>query len=74
MILETAYPWTSEGKDSYSNTFGSQTPVPGYPFIIQGQYDNLHTMTQAVIDGGGTGIIYWEPAWVSADIKDQWGG
>lgn len=32
MILETSYPWTTQGDDSYPNQFGSQIPMNGYPF------------------------------------------
>ena len=73
MILETAYPWTSGGKDSYNNSFGSQSPIAGYPFSTQGQSDMMKLITQKLIDGGGTGIIYWEPAWISSQMKDLWG-
>jgi arabinogalactan endo-1,4-beta-galactosidase len=73
MILETAYPWTTEGKDSYNNQFGGQTPLTGYPFTAKGQYDLLKKITQEVIDGGGRGVVYWEPAWISSGLKDLWG-
>jgi arabinogalactan endo-1,4-beta-galactosidase len=23
--------------------------------------------------GGGYGIVYWEPAWITSDMKDLWG-
>ena len=29
MMLETAYPWTNAGNDSYNNAFGSQAPLAG---------------------------------------------
>lgn len=74
MILETAYPWTTDRKDNYNNHFGGETPLAGYPFSVQGQSDLLKKLTQEVIDGGGSGIIYWEPAWISVpSLKDQWG-
>jgi len=73
MILETAYPWTIQNNDSYANIFGSQTPVPGYPYTLQGQFDIMKEITQAMKDGGGSGIIYWEPAWITSDMKDLWG-
>lgn len=73
MILETAYPWINTGKDSYNNSFGSQTPVSGYPFSVTGQYEMLKAITQEIKDGGGNGIIYWEPAWISSQMKDLWG-
>ncbi len=73
MVLETAYPWTSEGNDNYNNIFGSQTHLTGYPFSKQGQEDILIKITQEVIDGGGIGVIYWEPAWITSQMKDLWG-
>lgn len=73
MILETGYPWTTEGKDSYHNIFGSQDPTNGYPYTQQGQHDMLIKITQEVIDGGGKAVIYWEPAWISSGMKDLWG-
>lgn len=74
LILETAYPWTMEAKDNYNNLFGSDTPIDGFPFTKEGQLNMLIKLTQEVIDGGGSGIIYWEPAWLSVPgLKDQWG-
>ncbi len=73
MILETAYPWTDGYADNYANQFGSQTPISGYPFTQQGQLDLLKTMTQQLKDGGGVGIMYWEPAWITSDLKDLYG-
>lgn len=73
IILETAYPWTTEGNDDYNNLFGGDAPISGYPYTPEGQLDIMRAMTQEVIDGGGIGIIYWEPAWISSDMKDLWG-
>lgn len=72
MILEAAYPWTASGADSYNNAFGSQTPINGYPYTPQGQLDMMKKITQEVVDGGGAGVVYWEPAWISAPIRDLW--
>jgi arabinogalactan endo-1,4-beta-galactosidase len=73
MLLETAYPWTTSGNDSYTNIFGGQTPITGFPYTNQGQLDMMKTLTQEVMDGGGIGIIYWEPAWITSGMKDLWG-
>lgn len=73
MILETAYPWTTNGDDSYNNLFGGDAPITGYPYTNEGQLNILKKITQEVIDGGGIGLIYWEPAWISSDMKDMWG-
>ncbi len=73
MILETAYPWTMDGADEYHNVFDTQMPLSGYPFTPDGQYNFMVKLTQEVRDGGGLGIIYWEPAWISSEMKDLWG-
>jgi arabinogalactan endo-1,4-beta-galactosidase len=73
MILETAYPWTTSGVDSYSNQFGSETPLTGYPFTMEGQYNFMVALTQKVISAGGSGVMYWEPAWITSQMKDLWG-
>ncbi len=73
MVLETGYPWTNRNADGYANLFGSQTPLPGYPFTQQGQFDLMKTMTQQLKDGGASGILYWEPAWITSSLKDLYG-
>lgn len=73
MILETAYPWTTDGADSYTNIFGGQPPLSGYPFTIEGQYNMMTTITRELKDGGGSGVIYWEPGWITSDMRDLWG-
>lgn len=73
MIVETAYPWTTDGNDNYNNLFGGDDPISGYPYTPEGQSALMKAMTQSVISGGGLGVIYWEPAWISSDMKDQWG-
>jgi arabinogalactan endo-1,4-beta-galactosidase len=73
MILETAYPWTTAADDSYNNLFGSQTAISGFPFTKQGQLDIMKELVKEVKDGGGIGVIYWEPAWISSQMKDLWG-
>ena len=73
MILETAYPWTPESNDSYNNLFGSQPPLNGFPYTQQGQYEIMTTIAQAIKDAGGIGVVYWEPAWITSEMKDSWG-
>jgi len=73
MILETAYPWTTDGTDNYNNIFGGQAPLAGYPFTQEGQSDMMKDLAQAMINAGGIGLVYWEPAWISSGMKDLWG-
>jgi arabinogalactan endo-1,4-beta-galactosidase len=73
MIVETAYPWTALYADSYTNVISGSTAFPGYAVSNEGQYAFMKDLTQQVISGGGSGIMYWEPAWISSGLKDQWG-
>jgi arabinogalactan endo-1,4-beta-galactosidase len=73
MIMEMAYPWTMENADGYGNIFGPNSLVEGYPASPEGQRRYMVDLVQAVIDGGGTGVFYWEPAWITSGMKDLWG-
>lgn len=73
MILETSYPWTTEYADSYNNQFGGQTPLFGYPFTKEGQTKFLIDLTQNILNSGGSGVMYWEPDWITSQLKDSWG-
>lgn len=73
VILETAYPWTVQGNDNYNNLFGGESPLPGYPYTQDGQLSLMKAITQKLVSAGASGVIYWEPAWISSDMKDKWG-
>jgi arabinogalactan endo-1,4-beta-galactosidase len=73
MILETAYPFTSANNDSYSNIYNTQAQISGYPYTIDGQKSFLIDLTQKLMDAGAKGVMYWEPAWISSNMKDLWG-
>lgn len=72
MVVETAYPWTSEGADQYNNIFSQSDGAVGYPLTTEGQYKYLVDLTQAIMDGGGMGIMVWEPAWITSQLRDLW--
>lgn len=73
MILETAYPWTTQGADSYGNILGGGQPLSGFPFTKEGQLGYMTALADAVKSAGGSGIMYWEPAWITSAMKDSWG-
>lgn len=73
MILETAYPWTLTNADSYGNILGSDSVIDGYEATIEGQRQFMIDLVKEVMDGGGTGVFYWEPAWITSNLKDLWG-
>jgi arabinogalactan endo-1,4-beta-galactosidase len=72
MVVETAYPWTGDNADAYPNIFAPSDAAPGYGISPTEQLRYLRDLTQAVMDGGGTGLQYWEPAWISSRLNDGW--
>ena len=73
MIAETAYPWTNEDADNYGNIYGIDGQLEAFPYTIDGQYNFLVTLTQNMINAGCSGIMYWEPGWITSKMKDLWG-
>jgi arabinogalactan endo-1,4-beta-galactosidase len=73
MIVETAFSWTTESSDNYNNIMWTADAINGYPISQDGQFRYMRDFTQAVIAGGGSGIQYWEPCWISTSMKDLWG-
>ena len=62
MIVETAYWWNT--KDCLGNSTDI-TPLSGYPFDTASQAQYLRDLTQAVMAGGGNGVQYWAPDYIS---------
>ncbi len=73
MIVETAYPHSLENADAANNILDQSALIDGYPPTPEGQKQYLINLTQEVINGGGKGVIYWEPAWVTSDCHTLWG-
>lgn len=73
MILETAYPWTLEGADDYGNIFYTESLVEGYPATQEGQREFMIELITEMKEGGGSGVFYWEPAWITSNLQDLWG-
>jgi arabinogalactan endo-1,4-beta-galactosidase len=73
MILETAYPFTTANNDSYNNTYGAQAPIAGFAYSSEGQRAFMIALTQNMKNAGLKGIMYWEPAWITSNLKDLWG-
>ncbi|RPI42452.1 MAG: hypothetical protein EHM46_05180, partial [Bacteroidetes bacterium] len=72
MVIETGYPWSTENFDQLGNIITN--PDPGYLPVSPGkQLEYLIDYTRAVRKGGGKGVIFWEPAWVSTPCRTPWG-
>ncbi|MCR4939931.1 MAG: glycosyl hydrolase 53 family protein [Treponemataceae bacterium] len=65
MCGETSYVYTYDNADMTGNTISQETVCDKpYPATVQGQADALRDVIQAVVDAGGIGVFYWEPAWI----------
>ena len=73
MVVETAYPYTMKNIDDANNILDENSLISGYPATIEGQQNYLIDLKNKIISGGGSGLIYWEPAWVSTNCKTLWG-
>jgi arabinogalactan endo-1,4-beta-galactosidase len=73
VVVETAYPFTTDSADNSPNLLGADSLLPGYPATYEGQRQYMHDLTQTVKFAGGVGVVYWEPAWVSTPCSTRWG-
>ena len=68
MIVETAWGYTDEGASFCNNQFSSKlNEAGGYLTSYQAQASELAELADClskVPDSKGTGIFYWEPAWL----------
>ena len=81
LVVETAYPWTTENGDSQRNIYTDTGPET-FPMTPQGQVDFLRALNrtvQSVPNGRGLGVIYWEPDFIpvkdagwKAGAGDEW--
>lgn len=73
MVVETAYPYMLEDVDNANNILVEGALIPGYPATLKGQLEYMLELTRQTLKGGGAGVIYWEPAWVSSSCSTLWG-
>ncbi len=72
VVLETGYVWTLQSNDNASNIINVVHPDYS-PASPNNQRRFLIDLAQEIINRGGKGLIYWEPAWVSSTCRTQWG-
>jgi arabinogalactan endo-1,4-beta-galactosidase len=74
MIVETAVPWTNENADGYSNILKADEKIHGvYEISTAGQQQYINDLIRQVQINKGSGVMYWEPCWISSSMKDPWG-
>ena len=70
VVVETAYPWTSDDGDGTGNFYPGDGPLPdeeAYPATPRGQadfFEALRTVLLGVPGGRGLGFFDWEPGWI----------
>jgi arabinogalactan endo-1,4-beta-galactosidase len=71
LVLEAAYPYTTEDADGYANLAGGGSlEQGGYKGTVQGQATAMRDIMVSVAqvpDGRGLGVFYWEPEWIAVE-------
>ena len=73
MVVETAYPFTMKNADPAHNILGEDALISGFPATEEGQFRYMKKLVEETKKGGGSGVIYWEPAWVTSNCSTLWG-
>jgi len=70
-VVETAYPWTMDAFDDYSNFVVDEKQLHlGYPPTKEGQKDFILDMRDIVANvPGGLGVCYWGTSWIVSPFK-----
>ena len=72
MVVETGYLWDTQNIDGLGNII--TTPSPNYlPVTAANQKKFMVDLTKEVKNAGGSGVIFWESAWVSTPCTTPWG-
>lgn len=70
IIVETAISWTDSGENVGNDIL---MPVPGTEESTpEAQADWMLRLTEEVLNHGGLGVVYWEPAWITTDCYNRW--
>jgi arabinogalactan endo-1,4-beta-galactosidase len=72
MIVEAGFPNTLVNADGANNMLDTVSQLPGYSVSVEDQKRFMIDLTKTVIENGGEGVIYWEPAWISTTCKTLW--
>lgn len=72
LVAETSYAYTDDDGDGNANTVS--TAASGisldYDISVQGQANEVRDVMQAVKSADGSGVFYWEPAWIPVEVYD----
>ncbi|MDK1471915.1 arabinogalactan endo-1,4-beta-galactosidase [Streptomyces sp. 549] len=69
LVVETAYAFRLDSKDDHENIIDrTDELIPGYPASPAGQeawLRDVMNVVEAVPNGRGLGVVYWEPTWTA---------
>lgn len=72
MVVETGYLWDRQNIDQLVNIINEAHP-DYLPVSPENQKKFMLDLSNEVEKAGGTGVIFWEPAWVSTPCSTLWG-
>ncbi len=70
MVAETSYCYTLEEGDGTGNSVSAKDLCTEYTASVQSQSNALRDVCEAVVNAGGLGVFYWEPAWIPVGVYD----
>ncbi len=73
MIVETGYPYSTKEYDPANNMLDAGAQIAKYPISPEGQLSFMIDLKNITQKAGASGIVYWEPAWISTKCETQWG-
>ena len=74
MIVETAFPFTNNNADSYTNILSVENKLENkYEATPVSQAAYISDLVKTIQQNKGSGMMYWEPAWITSPMKDLWG-
>jgi beta-galactosidase len=73
ILVETGYFWSFGKTNPDRNELAAQSLEPGYPASVEGQRLFLVDLANTVLQNGGVGMFYWEPAIVTTRCREGWG-
>ncbi|MBN2772751.1 MAG: glycosyl hydrolase 53 family protein, partial [Prolixibacteraceae bacterium] len=72
MCVETSYLWKTEGTSPSQDELAQMEP--NYYPSVSGQKKYFIDLVREIIDGGGKGMMPWEPFWIKGqEMIDAWG-
>ncbi len=70
MVAETSYAYTLEDGDGNGNSVSEKDLNKNYAATVQSQVNAVRDVCEAVVNAGGLGVFYWEPAWIPVNHID----